>query len=555
MPGPFAATPAPDLDQEEFQAAQSPLPQDERTEQSFNFGDMSRRLGHVAAEFGQVMMRPTDAQGYAYDPRKAVDTETLNQRYGVPGYLRFNEPTNADDAAWRSDQATRQATRDVIFSHTNPQPLTDFAAGLAGGIFDPSSAGLMALTGGLGDGLIPAASAGRSAEGAVQTLGLMGRFANAARVPLVGAIDNVPYVGVNAGLTGLTGGQYDAGDALRDIALGAVFHTSVHAVASSLRWGLDKGGLPLQDWGRTLRDASWLNRSGGAAEAADAPADPATPGGEMGPALEPNPAPYRGVPPEVAALAPAARRGAWLYALDRAAEDEPVDVGQYIQRELDTQADAASRRSALFGEASRPVMDYAARAEDDGGGPYVRDAMDLSPEERAAELARGEPDPLPRPTSRAALMGSASGAPLDLAANGDNPQSAMRLGNEAQRLSADTNRRFATGDAGPLDTIRPPGRAEGPGLPDLGAGDRGFPQEAGTKGGEGGDGNKPPRVPKLDTRAMIAADPALKAMAEDTARLAAEHGIEAVEPAANRNPDTLAEAMRAAAVCLIGELG
>lgn len=58
-------------------------------------------------------------------------------------------------------------------------------------------------------------------------------------------------------------------------------------------------------------------------------------------------------------------------------------------------------------------------------------------------------------------------------------------------------------------------------------------------------------TPEQRLAAIIDADPELKALVEDTRALAAEAGVELPEPSTGADdPSTVAEAVRAAAVCL-----
>ena len=519
-------------------AAALPLPQSERTAQAFGNFDFSQQAGHLAASvFGGTPGVPALTQ------HPLIDTDTVNQKYGVEGYLRFNKPTDEDSAAFDQHMALQRQYRDMVFARTNAQPLTDFAAGLAGTLFDPAALSTMAMTDGIGDAALGVAGLGRVAE-AAPAITTLGRIANVARVPLEGAVNNIPFVGINAGLSNAYGDEYDMGDALRDITAGAVLHTTTHFAFRALPAMFRRGGVAMED------------------APADANAPPPPPPLEN--ALEPNPAPAGGVPPEVDALPEQARRGAWLKAIDDASNDRPVDVAQYVGRELDTQADSPVPPLRPW-EGSwivrdRETGDHVAERYDPAQVAALNtDKYEAVPAGQAlaefnARVKSGEPFTPTAPARPA----------LDLAANPDTVLDDSRPRNEAQRILAEANRRFAAGDAGNLDELRPPGRPDAgpdgsaaPAAADVRVPEgQGEPRSGpGAQGGEPGAGDGEARAAKIDTRALIAADPELRAMAEDTARLAAENNL--AEPATpeNQNPDTLAEALRAAATCLIGELG
>lgn len=267
-----------------------------------------------------------------------IPAAQANEQYGLPGYLRFNEDPYADDAAFLSAQAHERQFNDSVLARSNANPLLNFGAGLAGSLVNPANVGTMILT----DGLAGAALEGVGARTAVTGLG---RVANAVGE---GALSQVPFVAQNYAVSQYEGEPYDAGDALRDIAAGAVLHTAVHAslrAASGLRGRL---GGPAAD--------PELTPAGVAPETLDAAPAPAN-------AFEPNPAPAAGVPPDVDALPELSRQGAFAMAVDRMADDRPVDVGQYVGRELEPPTvDRLDETSAV------PRIDSFRPVADDGAG-------------------------------------------------------------------------------------------------------------------------------------------------------------------------------------------
>lgn len=288
--------------------------------------DYGRRLSDAASTapalpFGSpVSPERAAARGTPLVTPPKIDAADANERYGVDGYLRFNQPTWEDEAAFQSAQAQARRFGDQVAADSNPNPLLSFGASLAGALVNPANIGLMVLTDGLAEGAVGAT--GLRDAGAAMT-GL-GRVANrAASVVGEGALAQVPFVGANALTANYMGEDYGAGDALRDIAAGAILHTTVHAAlrgASALAGRLDAaGGGP--DVAPSLGAPD--------AEAASSPSASA---------FTPNPTPAEGVPPEVDALSPDARRGAFAMALDQMTGDRSVDVGDLVARELEPES-------------------------------------------------------------------------------------------------------------------------------------------------------------------------------------------------------------------------
>ena len=296
----------PDLDEINANADALTLGQGDRYAAEFN-----AQIGHTTAQLGELLYKGQSAVAHdvfgVQNPAGApVDSDELNERYGVPGYLRFNQPTTEDDAAWQSAEAERKRFLGTVLSKTNPSPLMDFGASLAGGLLDPASLGIMYATGGLGE-----AALARAGWGLTDGVTLAGKVANAARVPAEGLVSNAPFVGINAGISNASGDDYGMGDALRDLALGAIVHTGAHL---------------------TMRALGAHAVAGVGADDPDASPTPAERGGN---AFEPNPVPAGGVPDEVNALPETARAGAFVKALDDMADDRPVDLGGYVEKELE----------------------------------------------------------------------------------------------------------------------------------------------------------------------------------------------------------------------------
>lgn len=251
-------------------------------------------------------------QGLAGAPSATprLTPEQANQKYGLEGALRFNAPVTENDAAFQSYQAHQAQLQSEIFSHSHPNPLLTFGAGVAGSLINPSNLPIMLATGGLGDAALGALGVVRAGEAGAAITNL-GRVANVARSLGEGAINNLGVVGQNAFLSNYDGDDYTLGDGLRDIAAGAIFHTGVHYL-----------GLGLNAAGERLRGAP-----GAASDLAAVP----EPGAETAASGAPS-APY--MPEAVQDLPLTERTGAFVKALDDMAADRPVDVGQYVDRAL-----------------------------------------------------------------------------------------------------------------------------------------------------------------------------------------------------------------------------
>ena len=111
MPGWGQQLPS-DAEGQDEAAATLPVSQDLRTSEEFGHFDPTQTLAHLAVGGEQAAgemfgLAKPDA---GFD--QPVDSETLNDRYGVPGYLRFNAPTSDFDAAFQSSMAHERQFRD-----------------------------------------------------------------------------------------------------------------------------------------------------------------------------------------------------------------------------------------------------------------------------------------------------------------------------------------------------------------------------------------------------------------------------------------------------------
>jgi hypothetical protein len=571
--------PGPDLDEIDTNANALPVPQGERTSEAFGHFDFTTRALQLGRELVGDVTQPQVLDpdtGFTHTPQ--LDSDTLNARYGVPGYLRFNKPDSEADAAFQQSQAQERRFRDSVFARTNPQPLTDFGAGLAGSLLDPAGLATMWATGGAGEAALGALGLKTAAE-AAPAVSTLGRLANAggdvARTLATGAIDNVPYVAANALLSHYAGDDYDLADGLRDIAAGAVLHTAAHL---------------------TFRGAGALWDRFGAGLDADAAPIGGVP--ERPPPFSPDPAP--GMPPAVAAMGDAARRGAWVKALDDMAEDRPVDVAQYVEREVGAQPAAPETEvpeqeqgapNVDLGSADRSTVDGTAAPEPGAGvehDPFASPATDpdrVHFDQNHADLYRLGEVIADRSAPREAIEAEATrladtmgrymdwtDIPMSKAARRVLDRTGAPPAIEMRRAAADYHRevdienaagmslydsdrlheavtsergraaqatpagdplgeldaayaKAAAGGAIPEPTVRPPG--EGPGAPGGDAHpavvdalqlDR--PRKTEGAAGARADPQEPRAAFRARADAVIAADPELKALLEDTQRLA-----------------------------------
>ena len=314
MPIGLTQDPGVDLDRLDQGAASLPVSQGLRTVEMYGHAPALR----TGLQFGKHLVLdtlgidPADpvSQGNSFgDIDTRMSAEEANDRYGFEGGPRFNAPVTEADAAWQAAGARQAQFRDTVFSLTKPAPLTDFGASLAGTLLDPGNLALMAATGPLGDAAalgLGLRGAGEAAEAGV-AVSKLGRLVAAGRVVGEGVAVNAPFVAASAGLHAVSGDDYGMGDVLTDLAAGAVFHVGLHALGAG--WSALRGGPAA-----SVEDGL---------EAAQRPVR--------------NPAamvPLSGVPEAVQDLAPAARAGAFVKAVDDLAGDEPVDVARFVDREL-----------------------------------------------------------------------------------------------------------------------------------------------------------------------------------------------------------------------------
>jgi hypothetical protein len=359
MPIPLSGAPQADLDSLDTWSASAPVTDGLtglRTGVQFDpaagiknvLGGIARNrpLGDALESYGRgLAATETGDANYLASKNTVLSSEEANERYGVPGYLRFNGPVVDTDAAMQQQIANDKQFRDQVLTRSNPNPLFDVGAQLSGAIFDPVNVGIAGATSGLGEGVLGAFGFGEAADGAAAVT-RVGRLMSVAqslpRTLAVGAIDNAPFVGANAALTNFAGDDYDFGDALRDLAAGAVLHTGIHAslkAAGALFEGVNPNGLrPPASLEEAQAQLANLRGDGPAPAGGPENGHGVEFGGQarsradlMGSTAL---TPY--TPDAVDALPPASRYGAWALALERVTNDESVDVGQLIAHEQAT---------------------------------------------------------------------------------------------------------------------------------------------------------------------------------------------------------------------------
>lgn len=629
MPVPFAQQPTFNPDTFNTWGASQPALDPEAGYQAIT---QDSELGPRLERFGQHLVRNFQAtvglaQGNEPD---LLSSDEANAQYGVPGYLRFNQPVLPGDAADMATAAHQTAWRDYALGHSQLNPLRAFGAGLDGAIVDPLGLPLMLAGGELVSGGKALFAGGEGVEAAGEAgmaFSRLGRVGNAAlglgATLAEGAVSNVPYVAADYGLRQADGqDDYHVTNALTDIAAGAILHTSLH-------YG-----------GEGLRAALRLARG------------PEAPGAEAAPQVMDEFVPH--VPDAVADLPPFDRMGAFRMAADSMAADEPVRVGELVDRAraptpeglaaLSETSAAPQIPSFRPGEEALavtakgtevPVRYGVAEAgdlttsHDDAYGLNSAYPNELQPRSQAREFEPGaEPtaamagrDPQTRGGApvvgpdgvvesgnggvinlrRAAAEGSESyaayrarleakgystegmqapvlvrmrtrpmagaeraslaremRAPVETAPETpeghEAPPSAAHEPDEARQRLSNLNQQFARNDAGKLD-LRAPGRASdaAPQKPTPLVLDLSKPKVA--KGVKAGAEEAEPEAGKpaegQGAAQVIAADPELKAIADETDRLAAQYDLDADK--GERSPDDLFKGLKAAAQCFAAQ--
>ena len=323
-----------------FQAATDPGPQ-------------LSMVGHVASAAGRwaawsVLPGAPDPNSDKWPGMLSADE--ANDKYGTEG-LRFNAPISENEAAYKQHMAIERQADGVINASSNANPLLTMGASMAGGLANPTNWPLIIATDGWGEGALGLAGITDLAPAVTK----VGKIANVVgKAAFEGTVTNAPFVGQSYLTEHYMGAPYDAGDALKDIALGAVMHTGVHTLTRG-------AGIILGEGRKTpaTPDIKDVKASASALAASASPGTPMPDGptefppppppgpspfadvlglGPMStdkdaPTLFPNPVPAEGVPPEVDALPGQSRLGGFGKTIDDFAGDRTVTTGEHVVRE------------------------------------------------------------------------------------------------------------------------------------------------------------------------------------------------------------------------------
>jgi hypothetical protein len=172
-------------------------------------------------------------------PSQTLPTDVAQQRFGVPGYLKFDHPVTEDEARIRSTLARYKQFHDEVLSRSDPNMLMDLGSTIVGGVTDPGN--VMLAASGVGEGLAGLAGLGErvATEGAGEAVLNSGKVWNgiqgAARAGAATAVEYSPYVAKDYALSQLSGdNDFDMGSELANVAGFAVLHSALHFGASRL---------------------------------------------------------------------------------------------------------------------------------------------------------------------------------------------------------------------------------------------------------------------------------------------------------------------------------
>lgn len=251
----------------------------------------------AARSFDAKMRRMT---GYS----DQLDPEEANERFGLEGSLKFDRPVLEVDAAWQQRRAREREFKDYVLANSDIGFLDAAGAAMAGTLMDPISWPLMFAPELLGLGKLTQAAVGvRGGMAALKA----GRLANAGRFAAEGfaegAVGGALYeAALNMPLRRVEGEDYRFGDALRNIAMGAVFGAGAKGLLGAM--------LPP------------ARRAG---EAADPEA--------VALAEDIDGLPDTVLPEAVERLPESQRSAAAALAIDRMADDAPVDMGPVFEQQ------------------------------------------------------------------------------------------------------------------------------------------------------------------------------------------------------------------------------
>ena len=314
--------------------------------------------------------------------RPKMTSEDANAKYGVPGYLRFNQPVSEDDAALDNEMARRKQWEETVMARSDPHVLEDIGASLAGSMTDPTNL-MLALSGApelAGDMIFGrgAAAAADASQGVLKT----GQLWNG--VPAAvgrSAVAGLPFVAHDFALDYATGhgDDFDMQGELANIAGFAVLHGALHGALNAAGMfgraplapteGLE-GEAPSTIPGEAAAPAGAPDiRPGGPIEPVPSPepasAPTAPPGEPMMRPGAPEPqaeaaptSPHGGEQPDaVKALNPDEKRAGLVVSVDRVSNDEDVDTARLVSQAIERPGlDRLDEKAATTDVASwRPI--------------------------------------------------------------------------------------------------------------------------------------------------------------------------------------------------------
>lgn len=235
-----------------------------------------------------------------------LDPDEANERFGIEGSLKFDKPVLEVDAAWQQRRTREREFKDYVLQNSDIGFLESMGAAVAGTLMDPISWPLMFAPELLGLGKLTQAAVGvRGGMAALKA----GRLANAGRFALEGGAEGLVggalYEGaLNYPLRRAEGEDYRGGDALRNIVMGAVFGAGTKGLLGAM--------LP----------PAGARRAG---EAANPEA--------LALAEDIDGLPETRLPDAVERLPESQRAAAATLAIDRMADDAPVDLGPVFENQ------------------------------------------------------------------------------------------------------------------------------------------------------------------------------------------------------------------------------
>ena len=179
-----------------------------------------RGIGNAQARFGTV-----DEYGRQITPPEpSAEADVLNQKYGIDGHLKFDNPL-PESVAQEMYQAKRdELARADAAARSNAGRLTRLGAGLVTGAYDPLN-----LAAAFMPGIGEARTMGWLARAGLDSSGILARTGARA---LAGGINagaaQTPLVALRYGLSQQEQADYSASDAMADILMGSVLGGGLH---------------------------------------------------------------------------------------------------------------------------------------------------------------------------------------------------------------------------------------------------------------------------------------------------------------------------------------